>query len=311
MANQPVEKGTVPLRHSEFRGPNECSQRDCPLFQQAANRQHHWYRFSLKSLLVVMTVAILAFGGWVQYMRHRARVNRERVAAVQEAVAKIEESGGKAWLVWGIQRAEYETLRPQTWLEKLFDDPGGPDDPVGVLKVTEVELTSYSTANGDRFTDADLEQIGVLKNLQSLDLDLCPITDAGLIHLREFVDLQTLSLVCRDVSGDGLKHLKGLTKLEKLDLACTKVGDGGLEHLEGMSSLQDLNLSCTDISDAGLKHLKRLKSLRTLKLPMTNVTDAGLEHLKGLTKLTYLMAWDTEVSHEGAKKTLPNCEVDL
>ena len=77
----------------------------------------------------MMTVAIVAFGGWVQYRRERAQENRDRMAAVEEAVAAIEELGG--YVV-----SKYEEKRPQTWLEEQFDDPGDADNPVGVLKVT-------------------------------------------------------------------------------------------------------------------------------------------------------------------------------
>ena len=44
--------------------------------------KRRWYQFSLKTLMVVVTVATMAFGVWVQYRRQRARENRERLAAV-------------------------------------------------------------------------------------------------------------------------------------------------------------------------------------------------------------------------------------
>ena len=48
-------------------------------------------------------------------------------------MATIEKLGGTV-------TSEYEELRPQTWLEKQFDDPGDADDPVGVARVTEVRF---------------------------------------------------------------------------------------------------------------------------------------------------------------------------
>ena len=94
---------------------------------QSPKPKRRWYQFSLRTLLVVITVVIVAFGGWVQYMRQRAQENRERVAAVEKATEKT--------------LAEFEALhirvtsenetRPQTWLERQFDDPGGVD--MGIL----------------------------------------------------------------------------------------------------------------------------------------------------------------------------------
>ncbi len=66
--------------------------------------------------MIAMTVATVAFGVWVQYRRIRAQENRDRMAAEME------------WI--GVH--SYWELRPQTWLEEQFDDPGGADDPVGV-----------------------------------------------------------------------------------------------------------------------------------------------------------------------------------
>ena len=83
---------------------------------QPPKPKRRWYQFSLRTLLVVMTVAILSFGGWVQIRRGRAQENRDRMAAEKE---------------W-IGDHSYWELRPQTWLEEQFDDPGGADDPVGV-----------------------------------------------------------------------------------------------------------------------------------------------------------------------------------
>ena len=43
--------------------------------------QFRRYQFSLRTLLLLMTVFTVTFGGWVQYSRYRAKDNRERLAA--------------------------------------------------------------------------------------------------------------------------------------------------------------------------------------------------------------------------------------
>lgn len=136
--------------------------------------KRRWYQFNLLTLLVVMTVATLAFGGWVQYMRYQAQVNRDRVAtsekAIEKAAARIEELGGHLY-------TEYDWRRPQTWLEQQFGDPGDPHNPVDVLEATNVYLVSTKT------TDADLGHLKELTNLDSLDVSYTKVTDAGLMHL--------------------------------------------------------------------------------------------------------------------------------
>ena len=124
--------------------------------------KRRWYQFSLKTLLVVMTVAILAFGGWVQYRRQLAKENRDRVAAVESAVTHIEDLGGTV--------SYLKEQWPQTWLEEQFDDPGGSDHPSGVLTVTEAVL----------YTDLDdttVAHLTTLKNLKALTLVGRHVTD--------------------------------------------------------------------------------------------------------------------------------------
>ena len=196
---------------------------------QPPKPKRRWYQFSLKTLLVVMTVATVAFGGWVQFRRQRARENRDRVAAsekaIEKAVAAIENSGGMVF-------SGNEERRPQTWLEELFDDPGDADDPVRVLKVTTVIFQFY--AQGGKVTDAELKQLlKGLENLEDLDLYRTNITDAGLEHVKGLKHLRYLNLHWqKKVTDAGLEHLKGLESLQHLDLRGTKVTDGGVENLQ-------------------------------------------------------------------------------
>ena len=196
---------------------------------QPPKPKRRWYQFSLKTLLVVMTVAIVAFGGWVQYMRKRAQENRDRVAAVKEAVAWIDKVGG--WI-----ESEYIELRPQTWLEEQFGDPGEVDDPVDVVEVTVVDFTFYLDGNPD-VTDVGLEHVTALKHIETLNLNFTNVTDAGMAHISGLIHLRYLGLNGTKVTSTGLKHLKGLIGLELLSLHGSNVTDVGLEHLKEMTKL--------------------------------------------------------------------------
>ena len=235
-------------------------------------------RFGMRTLIVSVLIGGAVFG-LIAARTQRARSNRERVAAVEKEVQKeVAESERRGrCTMWPVV---YEVRRPATWLEQLLDDPGDSDDPVRVLKVWALGVTTE--------TYSGLEHLKGLTNLTGLFLDNTEVTDAD------------------------LKCLEGLTKLEYLSVRGTKVTGAGLENLTGLTNLKGLDLSYASVNDAGLEHLKGLANLESLDLSETNVTDASLRYIKGLTNLETLALADTKVTDEGVKglrKALSNCDI--
>jgi hypothetical protein len=58
------------------------------------------------------------------------------------------------------------------------------------------------------------------------------VTDAGLEHLKGLTQLQTLDLIDTQVTDGGLKHLKGLMQLRRLLLKGTRVTKEGVKTLQ-------------------------------------------------------------------------------
>jgi hypothetical protein len=145
-------------------------------------------------------------------------------------------------------------------------------------------------------TSADRELVGRWKNerrgdsvITALHLYRVSATDAGLEHLQGLTQLQTLDLSHAPVTDAGLEHLKGLTQLRVLCLSGTRVTDAGLEHLKGLTQLQRLYLSRTRVTDAGLEYLKGLTQLQRLDLTWTRVTEAGVAELKKTLPNVYII----------------------
>jgi hypothetical protein len=239
-----------------------------------------WYQYSLRSLLILVTLCALPCS-WLA-------VKMQQAKRQQEAGRAIEEMGG---------RVTYYS--DSIWLPrfKLFD------------KVGSVSL------NGPSATDAVLTSL--MPSLKELKFNQCSltasaITDAGMAHLSELTQVECLALNMTAITDVALVHITGLTQLKQLFLDHTKITDAGLGHLTGLNELRWLYLDDTQITDAGLEHLKGLDQLQDLGLRNTKITDVGLQHLTRLNQLVKLSLDGTEVTGEGIAKlrqALPRCQI--
>lgn len=234
----------------------------------ASVRRRRWYQFTLGTLLVFMLLAAATMS-WFAVKLNQARGQKEVVEAIlkmggsvvydnqMEASDKRAEPPGPAWL--------------REWLGVDF-----------------LATVGYVSFEGTQVTDAGLELVRGLPQLQWLNLFATQVTDAG------------------------LNNLKGLRQLRVLNLGSTRVTDAGMVHLKGLTKLQSLSLDQTEVTDAGLEHLQGLTQLDFLVLDDTQVTDGGLEQLAGLTQLKELSLNHTRVTDDGVKRlhqTLPKCRI--
>lgn len=161
--------------------------------------------------------------------------------------------------------------------------------------------------------DSDLAGLENLTGLERLRLDESMITDAAMDYIKPLKQLQSLSLSKTRVTDAGLAELRGFDSLEMLWLDCTQISDESLRTVASLPKLQSLSLYKDYITDKGLIDLGKMSQLRTLSLDETQITDAGLKHLRSLTGLDYLSVWRTRVTDEGVgelRKALPNLRVN-
>ncbi len=171
-----------------------------------------YLRFSLRSLLVL----ILLFAGWLGWIVHRARAQRDAVAAILKLQGTVKYDwerkdgrnlpNGKPW--W------------PSWLVDLF----GIDY---FAHVTQVRLVAVP-----ELSDAELIHISTLSGLEELDLHRSPVTDDRLGHLAGLTDLQSLILFHTPISDTGLGHLKKMHRLRMLSIENTGVTDSGSAALQ-------------------------------------------------------------------------------
>jgi hypothetical protein len=107
-----------------------------------------------------------------------------------------------------------------------------------------------------------------------LSLDGTEVTDAGMEHLKGLTQLQWLDIGGTKITDAGLEHIKSLTQLQNLCLRGTEVTDAGLEHVQGLTQLYGLDLFLTKTTDVGVKKLQQV-------LPNCTITVRGHYDLNG------------------------------
>lgn len=196
------------------------------------NSQRRWFRFSLRTLLLVVTVACVGFG-WMGHKLRQAERQREAVAAIREL---------GAWVHYDSDVYPPDHKRRPSWLRQSI----GEDVFANVVDV-----------RWERASDDALVHLAALPKLEHLNLAGSEITDNGLTHLRPLKHLRSLDLASTKVTDTGLMHLRPLEHLHSLDLASTTVTDMGLIHIRRLHSLLFLSLLETDTTDKACNDLKK------------------------------------------------------
>jgi hypothetical protein len=180
--------------------------------------KRRWFSFSLRTLLIAMTVLAIWLGLYVKSFRDR----RAAIAAVHEL---------EGWL----------SLKPiePTWLQSFVSDEKYFWNPVAVRfnpahPVSDDELRSM-TRHMLTFTD-----------MTYLNLNKSNITDAGLAHILPLAD-RLYSLDIRDtaITDDGIPYLLQLRKLIVL-----RLGSRSRITAEGFNEIRRSLPNCNIDSDS-------------------------------------------------------------
>lgn len=284
--------------------------------ESTSTPRSHLFRFSLRTLLIAVTVVAAVLGWKVNAVQNRRRT-----------VAEIEKDK-RCYVCYDYLDPATEPPGPQ-WMRRFLGDDFFSD-------VKEVTIFSDKLpTNGQHDIDALVHHIATLSNLKTLQIDSGNLTDGQLEIITRLSKLQDLEVTSTRIST-GIAHacrLKHLTvlrlyeshttdsdlsqlalvrQLEVLTLESNEITDSGLSHLAVLTNLKDLQLLSDKITNSGLPVIAALPKLRYLNLWNAQITDAGLAHLKRLAHLEIIELHNTGVTQAGAddlQKALPQCLV--
>jgi hypothetical protein len=258
-----------------------------------SNQKRRWLRFSLRTLLLLVTGLCV----WLGIQVNRAREQREALKALVQRHPTIQSNFEYDYqLVPDVGAAQRQGLSADILYYRHGE--GSLPEPQWLISLMGVDFF-HNIVNVDlRATarDNDLADLEHLPNLRELLLGEAPVTSDGLRHLARLTEMDELELDDTQVDDEGMAWLAGLSKLTRLNLDGTRVGDRGLEHIGRLHRLWALVLDQTLVTDAGMPCVAQLTNLEVLGLVNTQITDAGARHLAKLPNLVLLALAGTQIT---------------
>jgi hypothetical protein len=199
------------------------------------------------------------------------------------------------------------TLESLNIISTKFNDDWMPN----LAKLTNLKTLRFT--NNGKLTDAGMEQLAGLKNLEAFSFVGTQITGKAYAKFEDFRKLIKVSHRGSSINDEGLKELcDHLPNLESISLAHAKFTDAGAPNLAKLTKLKGFEIGTPNATPQALVHLAKLpleslqlgegfesaacipliKDIATLRrLTLTNatkLTDDDLKSVAGLTQLEHV-----------------------
>jgi hypothetical protein len=262
-------------------------------------RGQRWFRFSLRALFVVMTVAAV----WLGFAMQRIRERHQAIEAILNRGGTIVFDGAE---VQGEMQAGTAYLASSTpsWRNKILGKYGAYVD----RGVGSISLGAVAPIRAESTFDVFL--LGRLPEMTSLAL-YDRVDETALAHLPELPNLHLLQIGSdASLTDAGLQCLERMPELRLLWLRGAKLTAEGYRHIVGRKKLNNLVLSDCKVTAEGLEQLTTLPKLTVLEIDALG--DWAIPHLSRMRDLQHVSIFGSKLSKDGAGKlraALPNCTI--
>lgn len=178
--------------------------------------RRRWFRFSLRGLLIVTALASI----WLGWRVKKVRDADAAVAAVKQAgggmfLGQVFRNGSGTMIAGFPPRARWRRIvlgeEDGVWVVSFNNHFNELTDKrlIGASKaLARVGGRLWLSDNGTQITNASLEHVAHISNLEQLDMISSRITDPGVVHLQALSQLKFLNLPYARVSPDARTRLR-------------------------------------------------------------------------------------------------------
>jgi Leucine Rich Repeat (LRR) protein len=284
-----------------------------------------WRQFSLRTLLIVVTLASLPLAAYV-WLRSAAQRQARAVAELRQMGATVQYSFEPAPAAApGAKAPAAKTPPPETafqrWARRnLGSDfahhvdsiamgrPGRTGDPQQwrdfFQHARELRGVKVLQMHGATIGDDDLARLPFLETLERLVVDRTLATDAAMLPLSRATQLRTLELTDTPVGDRALEAIDA-PRLQELVLRRTMISNRGLAPLADMPELSRLSLSSVRVTGSGVVAIGPKPKLTHLELVDMPLDDQAVRGLSSLTNLEELLLVATRITGSDLDQLAP------
>ena len=284
-----------------------------------------WRQFSLRTLLIVVTLASLPLAAYV-WLRSAAQRQARAVAELRQMGATVQYSFEPAPAAAPGAKAPAAKAPPpetafQRWARRnLGSDFAHHVDSIAMgsaahtgdpqqwraffQHASQLRGVKVLEIRGATIGEDDLARPPFLETLERLVVDRSLATDAAMLPLSRARQLRALELGDTPIGDRALEAINA-PRLQELVLRRTMISDRGLAPLADMPELSRLSLSSVRVTGSGLAAIGPKPKLAHLELVNTPFTDQGLRSLSSLTNLEELLLVATHVTGSDLDQLAP------
>jgi hypothetical protein len=232
------------------------------------------WRFTLRSVVMVQLILIVAGGLWMSGLREEiATLMEDRRVALElhsRQTACEQRFGPHGWIPTLVFMGDSYELRLRGDLRRPAEALAAiePTDNLGFLELRSANLT-----------DADLQRIGQFTALRRLYVAGSPL-GSGLREFRNLHELEELGMSVPSIDSDALSAIAQLPKLKVLWIDCDQFGDDHLAAICQSTALKSLTVHSKAITDLALAAIEGNQSLEFLHINKSQITQAAAAQLQ-------------------------------
>ena len=229
--------------------------------EKAAGRpRRRWFQFSVRSVLIAMTL----FGVWFGLRMDRARRQQKAVVVLRERGNVLYESHFQG------PGLSARFGKPAPWGPKWLRAIVGDDffDRVRAVRLTESP------------NDDDLAYLRDLPDVESLIISSTHVTGKGIEQVRGLTSLKELILSRNQMTDADLARLEPLQELRYLSCFCS-MSDKAVDSLAALKNLEELHISNVAAGSTGARAAFALGDstvVNTTEQPLVSVLDYLMDY---------------------------------